>query len=313
MKSNDLLRKANKAEFAKWIEMHPEWITKDQTAPICKMEYYDHSGILQAAAIYPKPEKGTKVKPEYRVRALAFSPMAGNSKLKKLQKQIKGKGYTISLRSGITCPGAAICLSWAKRNKTGKAKIVQKGPIRCFGASDETQYDATYDQREYNTRLIKSLGADALKIGALIMDSIKILIKPILVRVHVGGDYFSEAYLRGWIMAAFCAPKIHFYSYTKSATFVVNVMNDSETDIPDNFQIVFSEGGKHDFLIPDNGRRAVIVGSQKEADDLNLQVDHDDSLAAFGDIPRFALLIHGTQTKGSVYAKQSYQNRKAPK
>ena len=39
--------------------------------------------------------------------------------------------------------------------------------------------------------------------------------------------------------------------------------------------------------------------SEEEAADLGLEIDHDDTHAAFGK-KSFALLLHGTQPKGSV-------------
>ena len=45
-------------------------------------------------------------------------------------------------------------------------------------------------------------------------------------------------------------------------------------------------------------RSALVVYSEAEAAALGLQIDHDDSLAAFGS-ESFALLLHGTQAKGT--------------
>ncbi len=42
-----------------------------------------------------------------------------------------------------------------------------------------------------------------------------------------------------------------------------------------------------------------MVYSEKESADLGLEIDHDDEHAAFGK-ENFALLIHGTQPKGSA-------------
>jgi hypothetical protein len=67
-----------------------------------------------------------------------------------------------------------------------------------------------------------------------------------------------------------------------------------------------SRGGRLDHKIDEyNLREAIVVYSQKQADDLGLVIDHDDSHAA---IPSqrsnsFALLIHGQQPKGSDASK----------
>jgi hypothetical protein len=45
-------------------------------------------------------------------------------------------------------------------------------------------------------------------------------------------------------------------------------------------------------------RYSVVVADEQEAESLGLSVDHDGDSHCFGDKP-FALLVHGTQPKGS--------------
>ena len=67
--------------------------------------------------------------------------------------------------------------------------------------------------------------------------------------------------------------------------------------LPTNFYITASKGGKFDHLLHHFDRYSVVVADEQEAESLGLSVDHDDS-HCFGDKP-FALLVHGTQPKGS--------------
>ena len=61
-----------------------------------------------------------------------------------------------------------------------------------------------------------------------------------------------------------------------------------------------SRGGKYDDLIDLHAwKEAIVVFSEEEAEELDLEIDHDDSHAAFG-AEDFALLIHGTQPAGSA-------------
>jgi hypothetical protein len=74
--------------------------------------------------------------------------------------------------------------------------------------------------------------------------------------------------------------------------------------ILDNFVLTASYGGRDDHLIDDptfNFRSAKVVFSEAEAEELGLEIDHDDSHAARPSMrdQDFALLIHGTQPKGS--------------
>jgi hypothetical protein len=114
------------------------------------------------------------------------------------------------------------------------------------------------------------------------------------MRVHVGGDYFSEEYLLAWIEVAKRNPSKVFYSYSKS----LHLMK--KYALPSNLVLTASRGGKYDELIDLHAwKEAVVVYSEKEAADLGLEIDHDDEHAAFGK-ENFALLIHGTQPKGSA-------------
>lgn len=60
-----------------------------------------------------------------------------------------------------------------------------------------------------------------------------------------------------------------------------------------------------------NLRYTKIVLERKQADDLGLIIDKDDSIA-YGTNDSFALLIHGTQIAGSN-ASRAYQKIKAAK
>jgi len=114
------------------------------------------------------------------------------------------------------------------------------------------------------------------------------------MRVHVGGDYFSKDYLKAWVEVATRNPDKIFYSYSKSLHFFADVAR------PENLVLTASRGGKHDELIDQHGwKEALVVYSEQEAEERDLEIDHDDTHAAFGH-ENFALLIHGTQPKGSA-------------
>jgi hypothetical protein len=73
--------------------------------------------------------------------------------------------------------------------------------------------------------------------------------------------------------------------------------------LPENLVVTASRGGKYDDLIDLHGwKEALVVYSEAEAAERGLDIDHDDSHAAFGS-ENFALLIHGTQPKGSHASK----------
>ncbi len=67
--------------------------------------------------------------------------------------------------------------------------------------------------------------------------------KPDYVRVHDSGDYYSEAYLKKWLMIAELLPDVRFYSYTNSVAML------QKTKLPNNFDIIYSDSGKQVDLI----------------------------------------------------------------
>ena len=226
----------------------------------------------------------------------------GNAKL--------GKGTLIfNLPAGRTCPGAMFCKSFASVDPTTGKRSISDGPhteFRCFAASSEVQYDAVYASRKSNLDQIVA----ALRDGSaadLINEGIQTnrTKNTKLVRIHESGDFFSGAYLDAWIEVAQRNPDLKFYCYSKSLQLFVDF------PLPSNFYMTASYGGAFDYLI-DAGkfkRFAKVFMYETEAIAAGLEVDHDDS-HCFGDSP-FALLVHGTQPKGSEWGKAIRERRKA--
>ena len=88
---------------------------------------------------------------------------------------------------------------------------------------------------------------------------------------------------------------------------------ESQFALPENLVLTASRGGKHDDLIDLHGwKEALVVYSEQEAIDKGLEINHDDTHAAFGE-ENFALLIHGTQPKGSMASQALSAIKKAAK
>ena len=68
--------------------------------------------------------------------------------------------------------------------------------------------------------------------------------KPIYVRIHDSGDFYSPRYFRNWIAIARHNPDVRFFAYTKALPIVQN-----NPGIPKNLFLVMSEGGKCDARI----------------------------------------------------------------
>ena len=211
------------------------------------------------------------------------------------------KIYSLDLNSGYSCPGAKDCKSMAVINPLTGRGTIKDGPhcqYRCFSASQETTHPRVYKARKHNLDAIR--GAKSVS-GIVKLISESIPHNAGIVRLHVGGDFFSLNYLRAMVKVAETHPTILFYTYTKSLHHLKEVggLNLSRGIIRHNFLVTASYGGKFDHLIEELGVRTVkVVFSQ----DTPLPIDHDDSHAA---LPggNFAILIHGTQPSKSAASR----------
>lgn len=216
----------------------------------------------------------------------------GNAKLKDM--------FTFSLISGYSCPFADECLSKANI-ETGKITDGPNTKFRCFSASQEALYTNLRKHRNDNFQVLRKLKTKEAMTKALLeaLPPVKKNGAGTITRLHVAGDFFNQNYFDAWLEVARQNPKRLFYAYTKSLQYWVNRIG----EIPNNFKLTASKGGKLDHLIDIfNLKYVEVVFSSQEAKDKNLEIDHDDSHAYDYDLP-FALLIHGTQPKGSKAAE----------
>jgi hypothetical protein len=237
------------------------------------------------------------------------------------------KVYSLDLLSGWSCPFAKDCLSKVHEtgefSKAGNPKVVLKdGPeteFRCFSASQEALLPNVYKKRKHNYDSLRGLHLNDMihRLNTDLPEDTGIL------RWHVGGDFFNSDYFFAAINVAMMNPDKLFYAYTKSIRYWIDLQE--EWPILDNFVLTASYGGRDDSLIEDyNLRTSKVVYSEQEAHDLELAIDHDDSHAARPSLRNesFALMLHGTQPKGSTAAdalkvlkrnnvRHSYNRKKA--
>lgn len=232
-----------------------------------------------------------------------FSP--ANTKLKKLNKVVElenynsvsgKKVYSFDLLSGYTCPGANECLSRVVEiNGSRKIKDGPNTQFRCFSASQEALLTNVYNLRKHNTTLMRSLSSTK-QITKMLVDSLPK--NAGIVRFHVSGDIFKAAQFLSYCKLAELNQNTLFYGYTKSLPIFIKYRD----KMPSNFRMLASRGGKYDDLIDEYDLPfSRVVFSIKEAEDLGLPIDDDDSHAALG--ISCALLAHGTMPKGSDAAK----------
>lgn len=240
------------------------------------------------------------------MKLLKFS--TGNGKLK--------NRLIFSLPAGYACPHAGVCKTFADRTTGQITDLPQYTGVeatddyRCFAAMAETR-PAVRDARWHNWDLIRGTmyqnGNQAMLIADLIDLSLMYQPDKDLIRIHEAGDFWTENYMRAWIIVAQRRPKQTFYAFTKSLGMWLALQD----IMPDNFKLTASFGGTLDYLIPKYPevfkRVAHVVYTEEDAQAKGLSIDHDDSYC-LGDVP-FALLVHGSQRAGSE-AMQAITKRK---
>jgi hypothetical protein len=163
-----------------------------------------------------------------------------NTKLKKTSKELGVRVFNFGIpayksASGkLTCPMAKDCVKFCYAKK---------------GAYIWSNVKPAFEKRYELTKTDDFVDAMNAEIKRK---------KPDYVRVHDSGDYYSAAYLKKWIQIAIHNPSIKFYSYTN----MVDMFQ--KTDLPDNYDVIFSDAGKQRHLIRFNRDRHTNIFSSEE-------------------------------------------------
>jgi len=148
-----------------------------------------------------------------------------NSKLKRTSKELGIRVFNFGIpayksASGkLTCPMADECVKFCYAKK---------------GAYIWSNVKPAFERRYELTKLESFAG--------LMNDEIKRK-RPDYVRVHDSGDYYSRAYLAKWIQVAIHNTSVRFYSYTNMVEMLKNA------ELPDNFDVIYSNSGKQKHMI----------------------------------------------------------------
>lgn len=188
------------------------------------------------------------------------------------------------LPAGYSCPAADICLSKANKD-TGKISDGKNCEFRCYAASTESAFPSVRRLRWHNFDMLRSSSDMVELIEASLPKGIKV------IRLHSSGDFFSLNYFRAWHQVAINHPEIEFFGYTKILPYV-NVLK------PNNFNLIYSTGGKHDKNLKAEPFVKVFSNLQDMTNEGLTDPCIDDPAGDFDFIKSgvsFGLLIHGTQ------------------
>lgn len=163
----------------------------------------------------------------------------------------------------VICPFAKDCLKYCYANKGSyKYKSVQKSYEYKYKLSKSEEFNAILQSEIYKER-------------------------PTHIRLHDSGDFYSPEYLNKWLKLAEENKEIIFYAYTKSVSFFKGL------ELPQNFIIIFSEGGKSDNLInTETDRHARIFKTSEELTAAGYIDATKNDLNAIKENKKVGLLIH---------------------
>lgn len=132
------------------------------------------------------------------------------------------------------------------------------------------------------------------------------------VRIHDGGDFFSDEYLEAWLEIARENPETIFYSYTKE---VVRFRKIVEPACPPNFKYVYSYGGKYDHLITDQDRQCDVFPDEEALEEAGFSNQEASDLLAITGDTKVGIVINNHRgavkaMKGMSLREQQAQLRK---
>lgn len=106
------------------------------------------------------------------------------------------------------------------------------------------------------------------------------------IRIHDAGDFFSREYAQAWIEIASRYPSKLFYAYTKEVSLMKSL------ELPDNFILIYSYGGREDHLIdPQKDRHSDVFPSLGVLLDAGyFPIGDDDKQAALSANHRIGLI-----------------------
>jgi hypothetical protein len=116
----------------------------------------------------------------------------------------------------------------------------------------------------------------------------------LVIRIHDSGDFYSREYLEKWLRVIEKFPQVFFYAYTKS----VALLKEFERVLPNNFRVIYSLGGREDYLInlEHDYHSKVFSGHATRRKLGYVNATHDDMVAAIGKSKKIGLIYHGARS-----------------
>lgn len=198
--------------------------------------------------------------------------LSKNAKMKRSQNTTFKKIFNWTIPALITRDGFKTC-PMAGNCATG-----------CYAKMGAYIWPKVYEKHESNLKL--TFSDEFINV----MDIEIKKTKADLIRIHDAGDFYSLDYLKKWIAIIELNPSVKFYAYTKMIELIKSVK------LPDNLVIIFSLGGKQDFLIDQSiDRHSKVFDSIESLRHAGYtDASHDDTLA-LGENNKIGLIYHGNK------------------
>lgn len=182
--------------------------------------------------------------------------------------------YSFPLPPGETCPQRGRCFDdgW------------------CYAMNGNYNRWSMKKKMQHNLELTKSKDFVEIITGELKRLQLATPALKIYIRWNDAGDIYSKDYFEKLVDIAMHNPDVNFYSYTKSVKLVKDEIADGLI-IPENYHIIFSWGGKQDYLIEETDRQARIFSTADDAGDEWKSAAHNDKVAYDND--KVCLPYHG--------------------
>ena len=172
----------------------------------------------------------------------------------------------------ITCPNAGLCA------------------VDCYARQGSFNYPNV--KNAYEQRLEISLTADFVPLmnNEIRFERIRNKGKQVIIRIHDSADYYSEAYFDKWLTIMRDNPDVQFYAYSKMVSL------HKRTELPSNYTVIFSLGGKEDNLIDlDNDRHSRVFESLELFGSGYVNASNDDLMAISSLSTKIGLVYHGVR------------------
>lgn len=180
----------------------------------------------------------------------------------------------------VTCPFAGECATGC---------YAQQGAYRWTNVSKKHHQNLTLTKAPNFRRKIH-MEINELQIKA------KRAGKQLVIRIHDSGDFYSLRYLEDWLITMDRLPDVIFYAYTKAIPLFRSIIH--SRDIPSNFTVIYSEGGKFDRMIDRSRHRHSRVFSSIDELKKSGYVDTtENDLNAIGVNKKIGLVYHGAKSK----------------